>query len=800
MDSVNGLNSEDIFQLGATLLASSDVGSRAVLLAEAVQHFLPDSACILYRLKPQEAAGFWVPLAVAGDVALAATFLEDAPRIFPQSSTPDLLYDARQLRREDYAHLLMTKTIRTIGYVPFEHKGALAGVFEVLAFGEEFAPQQLEALKPFAQLASVALITAEDEQQQKHDLLDSIHRLTQLYDLEKSLNATLEFDALIELIPVKVALMIPCQAVHLWMFDGDDLRLMSRHGSDPTIEAGAVAKPGENYVGDMAEEGEPLLIDDPGDPRLTQRNGEYTGDDPPPIYTALMVPLLQDGSEVGVLETINRAGGPFDDDDLFFLNTMAETVSSALKNASLLLTERKLEILEALVHVSSEITSTLRLERLLQIIVNSPQSVLPFERCAIALDLRGRLQLRAISGMANIPAGDVEVERLRNLLNWLSKRYEPLLVRQQGDEPGHDDEDVRVFLKRHFEESGNRAIFALPLSDDQGRVGLLLYESSDPDFLETAHVEMIKVLAGQATVAMRNALLYREVPLIHFLEPLMQRKQKFLRSDSRRRAVWLGGAVAALVFLTLVPLPLRLSGTATVGPQHIVTVAAPVAGNVTQVFAREGERVASGQVLGGMDDWLWKTELASAQAKYQSAVLAMEADLAQRSQRAGQDRAQADYLQTQLQQARQRFVSAGLRSSIDGIVVTPDLQNAAGEHLDAGAAFAQVLDLSSAVVNIAIDEEDAPLLQQGQKAAIKLNSFPTRTWRGEVAIISPEAQPGDGQRLFYARVPLDNHSAELRSGMQGRAKIFAGFHPAGFVLLRRPALWAWQLLWNWIGW
>ena len=51
-----------------------------------------------------------------------------------------------------------------------------------------------------------------------------------------------------------------------------------------------------------------------------------------------------------------------------------------------------LNFLQALVQVSSEITSTLRLDRLLQIIVNSPQTVLPFERCSIALDQRGRVR------------------------------------------------------------------------------------------------------------------------------------------------------------------------------------------------------------------------------------------------------------------------------------------------------------------------------------------------------------------------------------------------------------------------
>jgi len=124
----------------------------------------------------------------------------------------------------------------------------------------------------------------------------------------------------------------------------------------------------------MAETGEALLLDDADDERLAKRNETF---DPEsgimPVMNALLVPLMQDEAEVGVIEAVNREGRPFDEDDEFFLMSMAETVSNALKNASLMHAERKLAILEALVHVSSEITSTLRLDRLLQIIANSPQ-------------------------------------------------------------------------------------------------------------------------------------------------------------------------------------------------------------------------------------------------------------------------------------------------------------------------------------------------------------------------------------------------------------------------------------------
>ena len=554
----------------------------------------------------------------------------------------------------------------------------------------------------------------------------------------------------------------------------------------------------------MAEEGVPLLINDADDPRLATRN-ERAGEGQP-VTNALMVPLIErqkDGgeSELGVLEAVNKAGGSaFNDDDLFFMNSMSETVASALKNASLMYAERKLEILEALVQVSSEITSTLRLERLLQIIVNSPQSVLPFERCSIALDNRGRLQLKAVSGMASIPAGDVQVERLRELLQWLSSYDQQLLIRQHGDEPETEDPKVRAAIGKHFEASDYRALFALPLADDQGRVGLLLYESSDPDFLEVAHIEMIKVLAGQTTVAIRNALLYREVPLISLLEPLVQRKQAFLRSDRKRQGVILGSVVAGILLLIFCPLPLRISGAAVVAPQSVITLAAPVEGTIATVYTREGQHVSHGEVLGTMDDWSWRNQLAAAQAKYEAAMLAMQGDLARHSPQAGEDRTQADYLHAEMERARLRIANAQLRSPIDGIVMTPDLQNAVGEHLDAGATFAQVLDLTSARVNIAVDQEDAKLVQAGQSAAIKLDSFPAQTLHGQVFSVSPEAQLVGDSRVFYAHVLLPNESGQLRTGMDGRAKIFAGYRPAGYVLLRTPALWLWKTLWNWIGW
>ena len=78
-----------------------------------------------------------------------------------------------------------------------------------------------------------------------------------------------------------------------------------------------------------------------------------------------------------------------------------------------------------------------------------------------------------------------------------------------------------------------RGFYALPLNDDTGRVGILSLESSDPDFLSPIHIEMLQVLASQATVALRNAQMYKEVPFISVLEPVLDRKRKFMAWKKR---------------------------------------------------------------------------------------------------------------------------------------------------------------------------------------------------------------------------------------------------------------------------
>jgi RND family efflux transporter MFP subunit len=502
------------------------------------------------------------------------------------------------------------------------------------------------------------------------------------------------------------------------------------------------------------------------------------------------------------VEAVNKLNGrPFDEDDVFALSSVTETASSALHNASLLMAERKVEILETLVTVSHEITSTLNLERMLQTIVNAPQAVIPYERAAIALEQRGRFKLSAVTGVTQVHAGAPEIAPLNGILQWAALAEETVNVRQHGEEIESDREETRAKFKHYFAESGMRGFYALPLNDDTGRVGILSLESSDPDFLSSVHIELLQVLASQATVALRNAQMYKEVPFISVLEPVLERKRKFMAMEKTRRMMITVGVAAVLTFLIIFPLPMRLAGDATVGPSQRAQVQPEFEGVISKVFVHEGQAVKRGQVLAEMDAWSAHSAVATAQAKYEATLLQMNHALATSDgAEAGIQRVQADYWKGEMAHAQELLGRAQLRSPIDGVVATPHVDTFAGRRLQFGDTFADVVDTSSAVVDVAIDAADVSMLRTGEKAVIKLNSYATRTFRGEVTVVSPNGEAQGDTRVFYARVTVANSDGAMRTGMEGRGKISSGWRTSGFVLFRKPVIWMYSRLWNWFGW
>jgi len=167
---------------------------------------------------------------------------------------------------------------------------------------------------------------------------------------------------------------------------------------------------------------------------------------------------------------------------------------------------------------------------------------------------------------------------------------------------------------------------------------------------------------------------------------------------------------------------------------------------------------------------------------------------------AGMQRVQADYWKAEVDRAQNLLEKTQLRSPIDGAVATPQVENLGGRRLQYGDSFAEVVDASQVLVNIAVDDVDAGMLKAGEPAVVKLNSNAMRTFRGNVVVVSPKGETQGESQVFYARVAVPNADQAIRTGMEGRGKVRVGWYPSGYVFFRRPVLWLYSHVWSWVGW
>jgi RND family efflux transporter MFP subunit len=780
-------------KFASALLAEREVGPRAQAIAAEASERLGATPVTVYVFDATSEPR-WTSKGSVGEVKAPAQCEALTLAMVAEQAQP-LLFSGAELVREHYAHLDIRRTIVSLAYVPLMDGDRLLGAIEAVSLERALGKADLAALAEVAELSSLAIAAALSYENERNNSFETITRLTSFYDIEKVFHSTLQMHELLPIITSKVREILPCDAVNLWMIEGDGATLMARDGQDPTTEIGAS---GDDIVQSVADRYEPVLVNDPAEPALAARRAA----NPDFVRNLLVVPVATGESLVGVLECVNKAGGEFDEDDQFLLTTIAESAGGALHNASLLEAEKKIEILEMLVDVSQEITATLNLDRVLQVLVNAPQRIMEYDRGAVALYEKRKVIVKAVSGKTEVVQSDPQIKILAEMMEWSLATEDPLYITtSESGQVVAEREETRVKFAEYFKLSNAHSWYSIPLADDQGRMGTLVFESSRNEFLGEAQFEIIKVLAAQATVALRNASLYTEVPFIGVLEPFLHKKQQLAAMDATRRGKYIALAVAAAIFLAVVPLPMRVQGSATVAPQRTAQVQAEEDGVVRHVYVHEGDPVKKGTVLADMEDWQYRSAVAEAQAKRDAAVSAMNRALANNDgAEAGVQRVQAEFWKAEVERAQQRLDHSRLRSPIDGIVSTPYVEDMAGRKLDAGDTFAQVVNTSQASVDVAVEQSDLPLVNAGQGATVKLTGFPLRRFKGAVTVVSPASTAAGDARVFYARVDVPNNDGLIRSGMQGQAKVFTGWRPAGYVMFRGIAMWGWSKLWNWFGW
>jgi GAF domain-containing protein len=612
-------------------------------------------------------------------------------------------------------------------------------------------------------------------------------------------NSTLDPEELLGRVFDRVLEALDAEAGSIWLREGEQVVCRLGRGPMGTEVEGVELPLGAGIVGDVALRGEArILADAREDPRFVHQVDEATGF---VTRSVLAAPLKAKDEVLGVLQLLNKRSGTgrFDARDGALLASLAATAGLALHNARLHDAERRARDLGALVGISREISATLDVDRLLLSLVNLGSQVIAYDLAAAALDERGRAVLRAVSGRETVGRGAETDRDLERLIAFLVERDGIVYVEDLAAD-GDGTAAVRGTFGPYLERAGVRSLCLVPLKDEEGRLGAFYMHSRRPGFLGGAGREAAELLANQATVALRNAQLHGQVPLIGLLEPLAAWRRRLAALPRRRLATRIGIPAGLLLAAALFPWHERIPAReARLLPALRTPVRATVGGLVAEVRVAEGEAVASGGVLAVLRGDDLRKEALGAEAALAVAERRMTSVRARGDEAAAQAaQAQARELSGRLGLLREQLERTSLRAPVDGVVLTARPHERLGEWLGPGDAFVVLGRTDRLEVEARVAQRDIDRVRTGQRLRLRTPARPEYTFVGTVTAVAPAAdQPADGgEPTFLVRASLDNSRALLRPGLEARAKIVGALRPVGLIAARPLIRWIRMHLWR----
>ncbi|GAB3945918.1 efflux RND transporter periplasmic adaptor subunit [Spirosoma harenae] len=194
-----------------------------------------------------------------------------------------------------------------------------------------------------------------------------------------------------------------------------------------------------------------------------------------------------------------------------------------------------------------------------------------------------------------------------------------------------------------------------------------------------------------------------------------------------------------------------------------------IGGIITRMYVEEGQQIRKGQLLATLDLTEINAQVSQAQLANEKAerdlgrVKSLYADTAATLEQLQNATTGTNVAKQNLTIAQFNRDFAQIRSSVDGIV-TRKIVNA-GEFIGPGAP---VYQLSSNrpndwVVRVGVSDKDWARLRIGNKASIKLDAYPDRTFTGTISELAQAADPVN--KLYEVEVRVSPGAAKLAPGL-----------------------------------